>query len=85
MATAVPHMASRHNGEALRTFRVMRGLSREALAEKTGDLSHQHLSNLELEHKQASPELLHRLAAALDVPVGALLREPMHAPTAVSA
>ncbi len=57
----------------------MRGLSREDLATRAGS-SYSHIANLETETKVASPELLHRIAAALDVPIAALLREPMHAP-----
>lgn len=63
------------NGEALRTFRVLRGLSRQDLAERAKPASYSHIANLETEEKVASPELVHRLALALDVPVGALVRE----------
>lgn len=62
------------NGEALRTFRIKAGLSREALADKAAPASYSHIANIETETKEPSPELLHRLAAALDVPVNALTR-----------
>lgn len=63
------------NGEALRTFRIIRGLSREALAEKAAPVSYSHIANLETETKEPSPELLHRIALALDVNVLALTRD----------
>jgi len=63
------------NGDALRAFRVLRGLSRQDLADRAKPASYSHVANLETEEKVASPELAHRLALALDVPVGALLRE----------
>lgn len=62
------------NGEALRTFRVIRGLSREALATKAAPASYSHIANLETETKEPSPELLHRISQALDVPPSALTR-----------
>lgn len=63
------------NGEALKAFRIMRGLSRQELAERAKPVSYSHVANLETEEKVASPELVHRLALALDVPAAALVRE----------
>lgn len=44
-------------------------------ATKAG-ISYAHLDNLENERKEASLEVLHRIAVALDVPVTALVRNP---------
>jgi transcriptional regulator with XRE-family HTH domain len=68
----------KHNGDAIKTIRTLRGLSRTDLGERVG-ATYSHIANLELEFKSASPELIHRIATALDVPVAALLRQPMSA------
>jgi transcriptional regulator with XRE-family HTH domain len=73
VAKARPSVAI--NGEALKTFRILRGMSRQDLAERAKPASYSHIANLETEEKDPSPELVHRLALALDVPVSALLRE----------
>lgn len=39
-------------------------------------ISYSTLDNIENERKNASPEVLYRIAAALDVPVAALIRDP---------
>ena len=76
---------TRQNGTAIRTFREIRGMSRDELAQRV-DLSYPYLANLELENKNAKPETVHRIAAALDVPVGAICRRIYAAtPEAVSA
>lgn len=77
MASEYRGSAPRHNGETLKTIRIIRGLSRQELAARAAPASYSHIANLETETKVASPELLHRIALALDVPVGALLREPL--------
>lgn len=66
----------RHNGTAIRTFRTIRGLSRDELAQKVG-VSYPYFANIENEHKDGTPELIHRIALALDVPVAAILRQPL--------
>lgn len=68
------------NGDALRTFRVMRGYSRADLAERAKPLSYSHVANLENEEKVPSPELANRLALALDVPLAALVRHRQRVP-----
>lgn len=65
----------RQNGSAIRAIREALGLSLTELAECTG--SHpQSLRNLELERRDASEDLLTRLARALGVDVAAILRDP---------
>lgn len=66
---------TRHNGLAIRHFRLKAGLKPSELAAKAG-ISYSHLDNVENERKEASVEILYRLAAALDVPARALLRDP---------
>lgn len=39
-------------------------------------LSYAHLDNIENERKQASLEVLYRIAAALEVPAQAIVRDP---------
>ncbi len=60
------------NRHALRVIRERSGLSLSALA-VLADVSQPHLSNIERGRRQASPALINRLAAALKVPVVALL------------
>lgn len=67
--------ARRHNGAAIRAFRIKAGMKPGEFATKAS-LSYAHLDNLENERKQASLEVLYRIAAALDVPVQAIVREP---------
>jgi transcriptional regulator with XRE-family HTH domain len=63
------------NGHALRIIRERSGLSVSALASEVG-ISQPHLSNIERGHRRASPEVSHRLAVALRVPLLALLADP---------
>lgn len=65
----------RHNGVAIRAFRIKAGMKPGAFATKAM-LSYAHLDNLENERKEASIEVLHRIAAALDIPVQAIVRDP---------
>ena len=60
---------------ALRVIRQRSGLSVSALAAQVG-ISQPHLSNIESGRRQASPQLAHRLARALKVPLVALLADP---------
>lgn len=66
---------TRHNGLAIRYLRIKDRLKPGEFATKAG-ISYAHLDNLENERKEASVEVLHRIAAALDVPVRALVRDP---------
>lgn len=65
----------RHNGAAIRAFRIQAGMKPGEFATKAS-LSYAHLDNLENERKDASLEVLYRIAAALDVPVRAIVRDP---------
>ena len=67
--------STRHNGLAIRYLRIKSGLRPGELA-SGAVVSYQHLDNIENERKEASVEVLHRIAAALDVPVRTLLRDP---------
>lgn len=62
------------NRHALRVIRQRSGLTVSALGRRAG-VSQPHLSNIERGRRQASPELIGRLAAALRVPIVALLAE----------
>jgi transcriptional regulator with XRE-family HTH domain len=61
----------RLNRIALREVRKLKGQSVTGLAEAAG-IRQAHLSNLEAGRRQASPDLIRRLADALDVPVGCI-------------
>ncbi len=74
MTSATPPVR-RHNGAAIRTFRIKAGMKPGEFATKAS-LSYAHLDNLENERKQASLEVLYRIAAALDVPIQAIVRDP---------
>jgi transcriptional regulator with XRE-family HTH domain len=74
------------NGAAIRTFRELRGLSRDDFVKKlltdpddddTGP-GYTHVANIENEHRDAKPALLHRIALVLDVPVAAICRKPIY-------
>lgn len=71
-----PTLPKRHNGTAIRTFRTIRGVSRDELAQQVG-VSYPYFANIENEHKDGTPELLHKIALALDVPIAAILRKPI--------
>jgi transcriptional regulator with XRE-family HTH domain len=72
---------TKHNGTAIRTFREMRAMSRDDLAQKIGK-SYPYLANIELENKEPPAETLNAIALALDVPIAAILRRPLYAQTA---
>ncbi|MEV2236679.1 helix-turn-helix domain-containing protein [Micromonospora sp. NPDC049891] len=68
------------NGAALRAIRERSGLSVQALVRLTAEhedvsVHPQHVRNLELQRKNASPALIAALANALRVPVVALMRD----------
>jgi transcriptional regulator with XRE-family HTH domain len=75
------------NGTAIRVFREKRGWSRDDLVKKllddpedeTTGPSYPHLANIENEHREALPALIHRIARVLDVPVEAIIRRPIYA------
>jgi transcriptional regulator with XRE-family HTH domain len=64
----------RHNGLTIRCFRIKQGDKPGDFASKAG-IAYSTLDNIENERKDASVEVLYRIAAALDVPVRALLRD----------
>ena len=66
---------TRHNGATIRAFRLKAGMKPGEFASKAG-ISYPHLDNVENERKEASVEVLYRIASALDVPIRALLRDP---------
>lgn len=71
---AVPKL-TRHNGLAIKCFRVKDGLKPGEFAAKAL-IAYSTLDNLEKERKEASLEVLHRIANALNVPVEAIVRDP---------
>lgn len=68
---------TRHNGATIRAFRLKAGLKTSELA-KAARCSYSQLDNIENERKEASLELLNRLATVLDVQVKALVRDPAY-------
>lgn len=66
---------TRHNGTAIMYLRIKDGLKPGEFAAKAG-VSYPHLDNIEKERKDASLEVLHRIATALNVPVEAIVRDP---------
>lgn len=69
---------TRHNGASIRYLRIKTGLKVKELADRAR-CQYSHIDNLENERKEASVELLHRIAGALDVPVVAIVRDPAYA------
>lgn len=65
----------RHNGAAIRALRVKDGLKPGEFANKAL-IAYSTLDNIEKERKEASPEVLHRIASALNVPIEAIVRDP---------
>lgn len=66
---------TRHNGDAIRALRIKSGYKPGAFATKA-QVSYAHLDNLENERKEASVEVIYRIAAALDVSARAIVRDP---------
>jgi transcriptional regulator with XRE-family HTH domain len=66
---------TRHNGATIRAFRVKDGLKPGEFANKAL-IAYSTLDNLEKERKEASVEVLYRIANALNVPVEAIVRDP---------
>jgi len=69
---------TRHNGFAIRDFRIKMNLSSAELAKMAG-LSVNGLNNIETETRDTRPVTLYRLARALDVRVHSILRDPGYA------
>lgn len=65
----------RHNGAAIRAFRIKDGKKPGPFATEAL-ISYSTLDNIENERKEASLEVLHRIASALNVPVEAIVRDP---------
>ncbi|WP_442815123.1 helix-turn-helix domain-containing protein [Streptomyces sp. NBC_01298] len=62
------------NGAAIRSIRKAQGRGLRWLAGRI-DRSPGYLSKIEQERQSAGPETLRRIAAVLDVPVGAITKE----------
>lgn len=69
---------TKQNGTAIKTFREMRGFSRDDLVKKLTGVSYPYLANIENEYKDPPIEVVHRIALALDVPVRAITRRPLY-------
>lgn len=63
------------NGAAIRSLRLKDGWSVAALAAQVG-ISQPTLTNIELEHRSVSRQVLNRIARALCVPEAAITRNP---------
>ena len=72
MPRTLPQDSWARVGETLRTFREMRGLKADELANRVG-ISRPYLANIEAGRKPLPPLLLAKLAAALHVPQIAIL------------
>lgn len=73
----MPERPPPQNGETIRCLRKIRDLSQGDLADKAG-VSQVTVHYLETESRAGSFWVLNRVAAALDVPLGAILRERFH-------
>lgn len=65
---------TRQNGLTIRHMRIKDGMKPGEFATKAV-ISYSTLDNIENERKNASVEVLHRIAKALDVPVHAIIRD----------
>lgn len=63
------------NPVSLAVIRILAGLSQAALSRSSG-ISQGYISGIEAGDKQASPEMLGKLADALGVPIAALISDP---------
>lgn len=66
---------TRQNGLSVRHLRIKSGKKPGEFA-TAARISYSTLDNIENERKNASPEVLYRIAQALDVPVQAIIRDP---------
>lgn len=62
----------RANGPAIRARREALGMPPKVLAEKAG-VKRSHLVNIELGHRQASPQVIKAIAQALNVSIYAIV------------
>lgn len=69
------HHAPRHNGFAVRDFRVKAGLSVDELAQRTL-ISAPHIRNIENENREPSRLHLHKIADVLACRPTSLVRDP---------
>lgn len=69
---------TRHNGPAIRDFRVHQGIDARQFAEMIG-LSKQGLLNIETGTRDTKREVLYRIARALDVSIHSILRDETYA------
>lgn len=67
--------AARHNGFAVRDFRIKAGLSVDELAQRTV-ISAPHIRNIENELREPNPVHLHKIADVLGVRAASLVRDP---------
>ena len=65
----------RHNGFAVRDFRIKAGLSVDELAQRTV-ISAPHIRNIENENREPNPVHLHKIADVLGVRAASLVRDP---------
>jgi transcriptional regulator with XRE-family HTH domain len=76
-----PPKPTRHNGTAIRAFRIAKGLSVQELCNKVvsggRNFTPPALRNIELENRDAKADLIQRIANALDVPIAAIIRIPI--------
>jgi transcriptional regulator with XRE-family HTH domain len=70
-----PIKTVRHNGTAIRAIREIRGYTVADLA-RLLNVTSGALSNIEKENKRLSVPLANRIAGALVIDVGAILRDP---------
>lgn len=66
--------ARRQNGLAIRHFRIKQGDKPGDFSKKIG-VAYSTLDNIENERRDASLEVLYRIAVALDVQIGAIIRD----------
>jgi transcriptional regulator with XRE-family HTH domain len=71
----VAQKTPRHNGFAIRDFRIKAGLSVDELAQRTC-ISAPHIRNIEHEHREPNPVHLHKIAEVLGVRAASLVRDP---------
>jgi transcriptional regulator with XRE-family HTH domain len=73
----------RHNGATIRAFRIKDGKKPGQFASECL-ISYSTLDNIENERKEASLEVLYRIAGVLNVPVEAIVRDPASLVTGVT-
>lgn len=71
----MPAQRLRHNGFAVRDFRIKAGLSVDELAQRTL-ISAPHIRNIENENREPNSVHLHKIADVLGVRAASLVRDP---------